>query len=224
MYSIAIDGPSGAGKSTLAKALAKELSFLYVDTGAIYRTVGLFAKKNDIDPKDENALSAKFPDIKINLVWKDGTQHVILNDEDVSDLIRTPEMSMYASAVSAFPKVRAFLLDMQRNFSKENNVIMDGRDIGTVVLPDADVKLFLVANSENRAKRRYKELLEKGQNVSYEEVLSDMIQRDKNDSERQTAPCVAAPDAILFDNSALTLEETIVKALEIIHGKINETV
>lgn len=224
MYSIAIDGPSGAGKSTLAKALAKELSFLYVDTGAIYRTVGLFAKQNGIDPSDEKELSARFSDVKINLVWKDGSQHVILNDEDVSDLIRTPEMSMYASAVSALPKVRAFLLDMQRNFSKENNVIMDGRDIGTVVLPDADVKLFLVANPENRAKRRYEELLAKGQNVTYEEVLSDMIKRDKNDSERQTAPCVAAPDAILFDNSALTLEETINKALEIIHGKINETV
>jgi len=224
MYSIAIDGPSGAGKSTLAKALAKELSFLYVDTGAIYRTVGLFAKQNGIDPSDEKELSARFSDVKINLVWKDGSQHVILNDEDVSDLIRTPEMSMYASAVSALPKVRAFLLDMQRNFSKENNVIMDGRDIGTVVLPDADVKLFLVANPENRAKRRYEELLAKGQNVTYEEVLSDMIKRDKNDSERQTAPCVAAPDAILFDNSALTLEETINKALEIIHGKLNETV
>lgn len=223
MYSIAIDGPSGAGKSTLAKALAKELSFLYVDTGAIYRTVGLFAKQNGIDPSDEKELSARFPDVKINLVWKDGSQHVILNDEDVSDLIRTPEMSMYASAVSALPKVRAFLLDMQRNFSKENNVIMDGRDIGTVVLPDADVKLFLVANPENRAKRRYEELLAKGQNVTYEEVLSDMIKRDKNDSERQTAPCVAAPDAILFDNSALTLDETINKALEIIHGKLNET-
>ena len=223
MYSIAIDGPSGAGKSTLAKALAKELSFLYVDTGAIYRTVGLFAKQNGIDPSDEKELSARFSDVKINLVWKDGSQHVILNDEDVSDLIRTPEMSMYASAVSALPKVRAFLLDMQRNFSKENNVIMDGRDIGTVVLPDADVKLFLVANPENRAKRRYEELLAKGQNVTYEEVLSDMIKRDKNDSERQTAPCVAAPDAILFDNSALTLDETINKALEIIHGKLNET-
>lgn len=223
MYSIAIDGPSGAGKSTLAKALAKELSFLYVDTGAIYRTVGLFAKQNGIDPSDEKELSARFSDVKINLVWKDGSQHVILNDEDVSDLIRTPEMSMYASAVSALPKVRAFLLDMQRNFSKENNVIMDGRDIGTVVLPDADVKLFLVANPENRAKRRYEELLAKGQNVTYEEVLSDMIRRDKNDSERQTAPCVAAPDAILFDNSALTLDETINKALEIIHGKLNET-
>ena len=224
MYSIAIDGPSGAGKSTLAKALAKELSFLYVDTGAIYRTVGFFAKQNGIDPSDEEKLSERFDDIKINLEWKDGSQHVILCGQDVSELIRTPEMSMYASAVSALSKVRAFLLDMQRNFAKENNVIMDGRDIGTVVLPDADVKIFLVAGSENRARRRHKELLEKGQNVSYEEVLSDMIKRDKNDSERQTSPCVAAPDAVLFDNSALTLEETINKALEIIHEKINEIV
>lgn len=224
MYSIAIDGPSGAGKSTLAKALAKELSFLYVDTGAIYRTVGLFAKINGIDPSDEKTLSAKFDDINIKLVWKDGTQHVILNGGDVSELIRTPEMSMYASAVSALPAVRAFLLEMQRNFSKENNVIMDGRDIGTVVLPDADVKLFLVADPENRARRRYEELCAKGQTVTYQDVLSDMIQRDKNDSERAAAPCVAAPDAILFDNSGLTPEETTKKALEIINEKINETV
>jgi len=224
MYSIAIDGPSGAGKSTLAKALSKKLGYLYVDTGAIYRTVGLFAKMNDIEPSDENTLSSRFGDIKIQLVWKDSSQHVILNGEDVSELIRTPEMSMYASAVSALPKVREFLLEMQRNFSKENNVIMDGRDIGTVVLPNADVKLFLVAKPENRARRRYEELLAKGQNVTYEDVLSDMIQRDKNDSERQTAPCVAAPDAILFDNSGLSPEETTKKALEIINGKINETV
>ncbi len=224
MYSIAIDGPSGAGKSTLAKALSKQLGYLYVDTGAIYRTVGLFAKINGIDPSDEKTLSSRFSDIKIELVWKEGSQHVILNGSDVSELIRTPEMSMYASAVSALPKVREFLLEMQRNFSKENDVIMDGRDIGTVVLPDADVKLFLVANPENRARRRYEELLAKGQTVTYDDVLSDMIKRDKNDSERQTAPCVAAPDAILFDNSGLTPEETTKKALEIINGKINEAV
>ncbi len=224
MFSIAIDGPSGAGKSTLAKALSKQLGYLYVDTGAIYRTVGLFAKINNIDPSDEKTLSERFDDININLVWKDSSQHVILNGEDVSELIRTPEMSMYASAVSALPKVREFLLEMQRNFSKENNVIMDGRDIGTVVLPNADVKLFLVANPENRARRRYEELLAKGQSVTYDDVLSDMIKRDKNDSERQTAPCVAAPDAILFDNSGLSPDETTKKALEIINGKINETV
>ncbi len=224
MYSIAIDGPSGAGKSTLAKALSKKLGYLYVDTGAIYRTVGLFAKMNNIDSSDENTLSSRFSDIKIELVWKDGSQHVILNGEDVSELIRTPEISMYASAVSALPKVREFLLEMQRNFSKENNVIMDGRDIGTVVLPNANVKLFLVADSGDRARRRYEELLAKGQSVTYEDVLSNMIKRDKNDSERLAAPCVAAPDAILFDNSGLTPEETTNKALEIINGKINETV
>ncbi len=221
MYSIAIDGPSGAGKSTLAKSLSKALGYLYVDTGAIYRTVGLYARLNGIDPKDENTLSKHFDRIDIKLEWQDGVQHVILNGEDVSLLIRTPEMSMYASAVSSLPAVRKFLLDMQRNFSKEYNVIMDGRDIGTVVLPDADVKIFLVASPEGRAKRRYKELLEKGQQVKLEDVMADMVQRDKQDAERETAPCVAADDAVLLDNSELTLEQTIDKALEIINGKLN---
>ncbi len=221
MYSIAIDGPSGAGKSTLAKSLSKALGYLYVDTGAIYRTVGLYAKKNEIDPKDEKTLSEHFDKIDIKLEWKDGAQHVVLNGEDVSECIRTPEMSMYASAVSSLPAVRKFLLDMQRNFSKEYNVIMDGRDIGTVVLPNADVKIFLVASPEGRAKRRYKELIEKGQSVKLEDVMADMVQRDKQDSERKTAPCVAAQDAIHLDNSGMTLDETLQKALEIINGKIN---
>lgn len=224
MYSIAIDGPSGSGKSTVAKAVSSRLGFLYVDTGAIYRTVGVFAKRNNIDPHDEETLGNNLDKVDIKLKWVDGTQHVFLSGEDVSDEIRLPEMSMYASAVSALGKVRAFLLQMQRDFAKQNNVIMDGRDIGTVVLPDADVKIFMYATSEARAERRYKELLEKGKEVTYEEVLSDMITRDKNDSSRALAPCVPAEDAIMLDNSELSLEANIEKVLEIINEKINVAV
>lgn len=224
MYSIALDGPSGSGKSTVAKALARELEYLYVDTGAIYRTVGLFAKLNNIDPTDEKTLSENFDKIKIELRWLEGSQYIFLGDKDVSEDIRTPEMSMYASRVSALPKVREFLLEKQRNFSRENNVIMDGRDIGTVVLPHADVKIFMFASSETRAKRRYDELLAKGENVKYEDVLSDMIERDKKDAERKTAPCVPAKDAVMLDNSNLDFKQTVEKALEIVHEKINETV
>ena len=220
MYKIAIDGPSGSGKSTLAKALAAELHFLYLDTGAMYRTVGYFAKVNGIDPHDEAALARRFDDIRIDIEWIDGAQHMFLNGEDVSGKIRTPEMSMYASSVSALPKIRAFLLEKQRNFSRTHNVILDGRDIGTVVLPDADVKLFMHADSETRAKRRFKELLVKGETVTYEDVLADMIQRDKQDSSRETAPLVAADDAILFDNSDLDIVGTVEKAKEIIYGKL----
>ena len=221
MYSIAIDGPSGAGKSSVAKAVAARLGFLYVDTGAIYRTVGVFAKRNNIDPNDEKTLSENFDKIEIELRWVDGTQHVFLSKDDVSEEIRTPEMSMYASAVSALGKVREILLEMQRDFAKKNNVIMDGRDIGTVVLPDADVKIFMFASSEARAKRRYRELLEKGKDVKYEDVLSDMITRDKNDSSRALAPCVPAEDAVMLDNSDMSLEVNIEKVLEIINEKIN---
>ena len=218
-YAIAIDGPSGSGKSSLAKALSKELGYLYIDTGAMYRTVGLYAYRNGIDPKDEKTLSEHFDKIVIGLKWIDGSQHVFLGEEDVSSEIRKPEMSMYASAVSALPAVRAFLLDRQRDFARNGNVIMDGRDIGTVVLPNAQVKFFVEVNNEIRAKRRYIELVEKGEKVTYEEVLSDMITRDKNDSTRATAPCVPAEDAIFLDNSADGLEITLGKALEIINGK-----
>lgn len=221
-YAIAIDGPSGSGKSTLAKALSKKLGYLYIDTGAMYRTVGLYAYRNGIDPKDEKTLSENFDNIIIGLKWIDGTQHVFLGDEDVSSDIRKPEMSMYASAVSALPAVRAFLLDRQRDFARNGNVIMDGRDIGTVVLPQAQVKFFVQVDNEIRAKRRHLELVEKGENVTYEEVLSDMITRDKNDSTRATAPCVPAEDAIFLDNSADGLEITLGKALEIINGKLAE--
>ena len=218
---IAIDGPSGSGKSTLAKGLAKELGYVYVDTGAIYRTVGLFAKRNSIDPHDEEALSARFADIDISLKWEDGAQKIFLSEEDVSELIRTPEASMYASAVSALPKVRAFLLDMQRSFAKKSNVIMDGRDIGTVILPDAQVKIFMQAHPEERARRRMLELNAKGKNVTFEEVYADMVLRDKNDSSREVAPCVPAEDAVVFDNTGLDIPQTVKKALEIIKEKLS---
>lgn len=222
MYNaIAIDGPSGSGKSTLAKALSKELGYLYIDTGAMYRTVGLYAFRNGINPDDEKTLSGHFDNIVISLKWIDGTQHIFLGEEDVSSEIRTPEMSMYASKVSAHPAVRAFLLERQRDFARNGNVIMDGRDIGTVVLPEAKVKFFVEVKIEVRAKRRFDELVAKGENVTYEEVLADMITRDKNDSTRAAAPCVPAEDAVFLDNSD-SLDVTIGKALEIINGKLAE--
>ena len=220
MYSVAIDGPSGSGKSTLAKTLSKKLGWLYIDTGAMYRTVGFYAKRNQIEPDDEKSLEKHFSKIDIKLEWIDGSQHVFLNGEDVSDKIRTPEMSMYASAVSALPAVRAFLLEKQRDFARNNNVIMDGRDIGTVVLPDAQVKIFLKAGNEERARRRYEELIAKGQDVKFEDVLDDMLKRDKNDSTRAAAPCVPAHDAVLLDNSGYEPETTERKAMEIINAKL----
>lgn len=223
MISIAIDGPSGSGKSTLAKALSARLGYLYIDTGAMYRTVGLYAYRAGIDPKDAETLQTHFDRISIELKWIDGAQHVFLNGEDVSEAIRTPEMSLYASAVSALPPVRAFLLDRQRDFAKNANVIMDGRDIGTVVLPNADVKLFLSADDRKRAERRYRELMAKGQTVTLDEVLADMKKRDKDDATRAASPCVPAEDAILFDNSELDEAQTVERALEIIYGKCKTT-
>lgn len=219
MYQIAIDGPSGAGKSTLAKILAAKLGFIYVDTGALYRSIGLYMEMNGIDPKDADAVVAALPNITLALEYHDGSQVVLLNGENVGDRIRTPQISMYASSVSAIPAVRAFLLDTQRNIAAKNNVIMDGRDIGTVILPNANVKIFLVSSFETRARRRVKELLEKGIEASYEEVLADMIARDKNDSSRAVAPLVPAEDAVHLDNSELTLEGTVDAALAIIRGK-----
>ena len=207
MIKIAIDGPGGAGKSTVAKALAARLGIVYVDTGALYRTVGYFVRSMDTDPKDAAAVEALLPKIRIELAYENGTQHVYLNGEDLGDRIRTPEMSMYASAVSAIPAVRAFLLETQREISQKNSVIMDGRDIGTVILPDADVKIFLTASDECRAKRRYDELMAKGIDAKYEDVLAELIARDHADSTRSIAPAVAAPDAVVFDNSWMTPEE-----------------
>ena len=219
MYQIAIDGPSGAGKSTLAKILAAKLGFIYVDTGALYRSIGLYMEMNGIDPKDADAVVAALPNITLALEYHDGSQVVLLNGENVGDRIRTPQISMYASSVSAIPAVRAFLLDTQRNIAAKNNVIMDGRDIGTVILPNANVKIFLVSSFETRARRRVKELLDKGIEASYDEVLADMIARDKNDSSRAVAPLVPAEDAVHLDNSELTLEGTVDAALAIIRGK-----
>ena len=219
MFRIAIDGPSGAGKSTVAKALATRLGIVYVDTGALYRTVGYFVRSRNVDPKDADAVAALLPEITIELIYREGTQHVLLCGEDLGDRIRTPEMSMYASAVSAIPAVRTFLLETQRKIARENSVIMDGRDIGTVILPDANVKIFLTASDECRATRRRDELVAKGIAVTYEEVLADMIERDRNDSTRAVAPAVAAEDAVLFDNSWMTPEECTAAIIKLIKEK-----
>ena len=219
MIRIAIDGPGGAGKSTLAKAVAKKLDILYVDTGALYRTVGLYVRRLNIDPKDAKAVGESLGGLNIEVKYEDGAQKVYLNGENPGDAIRTPEMSMYASAVSAIPAVRAFLLETQKDIARKNSVIMDGRDIGTVILPDADVKVFLTASPECRAMRRYKELLEKGQTVRYEDVLAEMNQRDHQDSTREIAPAEAASDAVLLDNSDLDLEGTVEAVIALVREK-----
>ena len=216
---IALDGPSGAGKSTVAKAVAKKLGIVYVDTGALYRSIGLYVQRAGVEKNDNEKIIAMLPEIKLDLVFKDGTQSVILNDEDVSPYIRTGEIAMYASAVSAIPEVRAFLLETQRKIARENSVIMDGRDIGTVIIPDAEVKIFLVASAEARAERRYKELIEKGEECTYEGVLADIKQRDNNDSTRAVAPAVPAKDAIFLDNSDINQEQTVERVIEIIEQK-----
>lgn len=215
--SIAIDGPSGAGKSTLAKKLAATFSFIYVDTGAIYRTVGLAAHRRGIDPKNESAVQAILPELEINMQYNAaGEQCMLLNGEDVSKQIRMPEISMYASDVSAHPTVRAFLLEMQRKFARENNVIMDGRDIGTVVLPDAELKIYLTADVRVRAERRFLELQQKGVDAVFENVLEEMKQRDWQDMNRETAPLKQAEDAVVVDSSNIDFEETFKVMCEII--------
>lgn len=219
---IAIDGPSGAGKSTMAKAFAAKFGFIYVDTGALYRSIGLYAKRNGISLSDIADTVKLLSEIKLQLKYENNGQRVILNGEDVSDLIRTPEISMYASAVSAIPEVRSFLLDLQRDIAKNNNVIMDGRDIGTVILPNADVKIYLTASPEERAKRRYKELIEKGMDVNYDDVLSDIIKRDNNDSSRDIAPAKPADDAVMFNNSQLTVEESLRRITEIAKEELGD--
>lgn len=214
---VAIDGPAGAGKSTIARAAAASLGFIYVDTGALYRSIGLNALRKGVDLTDSTAIEKSLEVLEVELSFDDnGAQIVLLNGEDVSSLIRTPEVSMSASKVSAVPAVRAFLLDLQRNMAKTQSVIMDGRDIGTVVLPDAQVKIFLTASPEIRAKRRYDELIEKGQDVKYEDVLADVIERDYNDSHREIAPLKPAEDSKLADTSGLTLEESIELIINII--------
>lgn len=207
---IAIDGPAGAGKSTIAKLAAKELNFIYVDTGALYRTVGLAATRNNVEAKPSEELDELLDKTKVELAFNENNEQIVLLDgEDVSDLIRTPQASMMASAISAVPAVRAYLLDLQRNIAKTNNVIMDGRDIGTVVLPDAKIKIFLSADPEDRAKRRYDELVEKGMDVKYEDILEDVKTRDYNDSHREIAPLKPAEDSILVNTTGNTLEQSV---------------
>lgn len=219
--SVAIDGPSGSGKSTIAKMTAKKYDFIYVDTGAIYRSVGLFAKMNGVASKDREAVEGLLSKIKLDLSYDaDGTQHMILNGEDVSEKIRTPDVSIYASDVSAMPGVRAFLLEMQRELARRRDVVMDGRDIGTVVLPDASVKIFLTASPEARAKRRYLELRAKGVETELDEVLRDMEYRDKNDSSRKIAPLKAAEDSVLIDTTFLTLDESANAVSKVISEKL----
>ncbi|MBR3588211.1 MAG: (d)CMP kinase [Clostridia bacterium] len=206
---IAIDGPAGAGKSTVAKGLAKKLGYIYVDTGALYRAIGVYAMRHGVDTKDAEGVGALLGDIRVELKFIDGAQRVFLCDEDVSEAIRTPDASMAASNVSAIPAVRAFLLDLQRDIAKKNNCLMDGRDIGTVVLPDAQIKIFMTADVEERAMRRYKELQEKGINDSYEQVLKEMKERDFQDSNRPIAPLKPAEDSLIFDSTGHTLEQSI---------------
>ena len=221
IYSIAVDGPSGAGKSSLAKAIAAELHILYVDTGAIYRTIGCYALRKGVETADTEAVIALLPEVKIGMRYDaQGLQHMLLHGEDVTEEIRLPEMSLYASAVSAIPEVRAFLLEMQRDFARKSSVIMDGRDIGTVVLPHADVKIFLKADVKVRARRREIELRERGTPRPYEQVLEEMRQRDYNDTHRSAAPLRAAEDAVIVDTSSLDFQQSKERLLEIIREKV----
>ena len=218
---IALDGPAGAGKSSIAKRAAKALDFIYVDTGALYRTIGLAATRMGVEPKPSPEVEKLLSEITVDLTFNDkGEQIVLLDGEDVSGLIRTPEASMMASKISAVPSVRAYLLDLQRNMAKSHNVIMDGRDIGTVVLPDAKVKIFLTASPEARAQRRYKELCEKGMNVKYEDILNDVITRDYNDSHRETAPLKPAEGCVTVDTTELDFEQSVEKIISVIKENI----
>ncbi len=219
---IAIDGPGGAGKSTVARAAAKQLGFIYVDTGAIYRAIGLKFVRTGKSFTNENIISV-LPGTELSLTHIDGEQHIIIDGEDVSSLIRTQEISSAASKVSAVPEVRAFLLDLQRDIARKNNVIMDGRDVGTVILPNAEVKIFLTANVEVRARRRHRELMAKGLETpdTFERVLKEVAERDKADSERATAPLKPAEDAVLVDTSDMDFEQSVQTVINIIRRKVN---
>lgn len=220
MINIALDGPSGAGKSTLAKAISKKLGYIYVDTGAMYRTIGLAVRRMELDPTDETAVIAALPGIHISLKFENGEQKIFLNGEEVGGLIRTNEISAYASKVSAIGAVRTFLLDVQRDIAKENNVIMDGRDIGTVILPDAQVKFFVTVSEEERARRRHKELSERGEKISLDEVKRSMAERDENDRTRKVAPAVPAADAVFLDNTG-DFDTVVDTAIAVIRSKIH---
>ena len=219
---IALDGPSGAGKSTIAKAVAAKMKYVYVDTGAMFRAIACYMVESGSDLDNTQEIIAKLSEITVKLEYRDGAQHVILNGEDVSDKIRTPEISMAASKTSAIPEVRTFLLGQQQTMAKENDIIMDGRDIGTVVLPNADVKIFLTADAEERAKRRFKELQEKGDPSTYEEVLEDIKQRDYNDTHRETAPLKKADDAVEVNTTKLDLQQSIDEICRVINEKLEK--
>lgn len=220
IYSVAVDGPSGAGKSTLSKAVARELGVVYVDTGAIYRTIGYYIFREGIDPKDAGAVVAALPLIHVDMCYsEDGLQHMLLNGEDVTEQIRLPEISMYASAVSAIPPVRDYLLEMQRDMARRSSVIMDGRDIGTVVLPDAQVKIFLTADVEVRARRRTAELELRGTTKPFEQVLEEMKQRDWADSHRDAAPLQEAEDAIRVDTTDMDFQQSKEAILQVIRRR-----
>ena len=222
--SIALDGPAGAGKSTMAKAVAKDLGYCYVDTGAIYRTLGYHISLYGIGPRDVDGVTRLIDDANIEITYDDqGVQHMILNGADVTDELRTPQMSDYASKISVMKPVRAYLLDLQRDLAKKHNVIMDGRDIGTVVLPNADVKIYLTASAEVRAKRRYEELVQKGEKKqTYEKVLKEIRERDDRDMNRPVAPLKQARDAVLLDTSELTIEQSVAAIKEIIETRLGK--
>ncbi len=221
MNSIAIDGPAGAGKSTIAKEAAKKLGYIYVDTGALYRAIALYVIKHIQNTQSKEEVVKQLPNIDVSLEFKENVQRVILCGEDVSDDIRSPEVSMAASNISSIKEVRAFLLDLQRNIAKKNNVIMDGRDIGTVVLPNSQVKIFLTASAEKRAERRYKDLEIKGIDITYDEVLSEIKKRDFQDENREIAPLKPADDAVIIDTSDKTLSESIDYVVSFIKGQLD---
>lgn len=220
MTAIAIDGPAGAGKSTIARRAAKKLGFLYVDTGALYRAIGLYMLDRGVDPADAKAVIPLLGGVRVSLGFAGGEQRVFLCDRDVSDEIRTPGVSMAASGVSAIPEVREFLLSLQKGIAEKNDIVMDGRDIGTVVLPDAEIKIFLTASPEERARRRYEEMLGQGQSAAYEDVLSDLIVRDYNDSHRAVAPLVPAGGAVIVDTTGNTLEQSVEQLIGIIRSNL----
>lgn len=219
MFAVAIDGPAGAGKSSIAKAAAKELGFVYVDTGALYRTIALYLLEHQIAPEDRLGVEAALPEISIDLSYGPQGQRMFLCGEDVTDRIRTPEVSMATSTSSAIPAVRAFLLELQRDLARKNNVLMDGRDIGTTVLPDAQLKIFLTASPEERARRRVKQLREAGQEVEYEAVFQDIVKRDYQDSHRAAAPMKQAEDALLVDTSDLTFQQSVEKIVSLVKAR-----
>lgn len=220
MIAVAIDGPAGAGKSTISRRAAKELGFLYVDTGSLYRAIGLAVLETGIDSSDTDAVCGILGSLAVSLTYSEGEQHVILCGRDVTAEIRSPEVSMAASKISKIPKVRAFLLSLQRSLAETNSVIMDGRDIGTVVLPDAQVKIFLTASPEDRARRRYEEMLGKGEPADYEKVLADLKERDYSDSHRAVSPLVPAADAEIIDTTGNTLEQSVEQLVSFIKGRM----